>query len=131
MKEIDSYRSLVAAMVEHAVMDYRRAKARMKAEPDDAAAKAMVGEVEEFLESDWFRELLDISITRQGPMLRIRFTGSGFLYNMVRILVGTLLEVGSGQRSPGDMSRILEARDRQAAGFTAPAQGLFLWEQKY
>ena len=77
------------------------------------------------------RELLDISITRQGPMLRIRFTGSGFLYNMVRILVGTLLEVGSGQRSPGDMSRILEARDRQAAGFTAPAQGLFLWEQKY
>ena len=77
------------------------------------------------------RELLDISITRQGPMLRIRFTGSGFLYNMVRILVGTLLEVGSGQRSPGDMSRILAARDRQAAGFTAPAQGLFLWEQKY
>ena len=42
-------------------MDYRRAKARLKAEPDDAAAKAMVGEVEEFLESDWFRELLDIS----------------------------------------------------------------------
>lgn len=77
------------------------------------------------------RELLDISITRQGSMLRIRFTGSGFLYNMVRILVGTLLEVGSGQRSPGDMSRILEARDRKAAGFTAPAQGLFLWEQKY
>ena len=77
------------------------------------------------------RELLDISITRQGPMLRIRFTGNGCLDNMVRILVGTLLEVGSGQRSPGDMSRILEARDRQAAGFTAPAQGLFLWEQKY
>ena len=48
-------------MAEHAVMDYRRAKARLEAEPDDAAAKAMVGEVEEFLESDWFRELLDIS----------------------------------------------------------------------
>ena len=77
------------------------------------------------------RELLDISITRQGPMLCLRFTGSGFLYNMVRILVGTLLEVGSGQRSAADMSRILDARDRQAAGFTAPAQGLFLWEQKY
>lgn len=77
------------------------------------------------------RELQDISITRQGPMLCLRFTGSGFLYNMVRILVGTLLEVGSGQRSPGDMPRVLEARDRQAAGFTAPAQGLFLWEQKY
>ena len=77
------------------------------------------------------RELRDISITRQGPMLCLRFTGSGFLYNMVRILVGTLLEVGSGQRGPGDMPRVLEARDRQAAGFTAPAQGLFLWEQKY
>lgn len=77
------------------------------------------------------RELRDISITRRGPMLCLRFTGSGFLYNMVRILVGTLLEVGSGQRSPGDMPRVLEARDRQAAGFTAPAQGLFLWEQKY
>ena len=77
------------------------------------------------------RELRDISIARRGPMLCLRFTGSGFLYNMVRILVGTLLEVGSGQRSPGDMPRVLEARDRQAAGFTAPAQGLFLWEQKY
>ena len=77
------------------------------------------------------RELRDISITRRGPMLCLRFTGSGFLYNMVRILVGTLLEVGSGKRSPGDMPRVLEARDRQAAGFTAPAQGLFLWEPKY
>ena len=77
------------------------------------------------------RELRDIRITRQGKLLCLRFTGSGFLYNMVRILVGTLLEVGSGKRSPGDISRILDARDRQAAGFTAPAQGLFLWEQKY
>ena len=77
------------------------------------------------------RELRDIRITRQGKLLCLRFTGNGFLYNMVRILVGTLLEVGSGQRSAADMSRILDARDRQAAGFTAPAQGLFLWEQKY
>ena len=77
------------------------------------------------------RELRDIRITRQGKLLCLRFTGSGFLYNMVRILVGTLLEVGSGQLSAADMSRILDARDRQAAGFTAPAQGLFLWEQKY
>ena len=61
MMEIDSYRSLVAAMAEYAVMDYRRAKARLKTEPDDADAKAMVGEVEEFLESDWFRELMDLS----------------------------------------------------------------------
>lgn len=77
------------------------------------------------------RELREITIRRRGPMLCLCFTGSGFLYNMVRILVGTLLEVGSGQRSAGDMLRVLEVRDRQAAGFTAPAQGLFLWEQKY
>ena len=77
------------------------------------------------------RELREITVSRRGPLLCLRFTGNGFLYNMVRILVGTLLEVGSGQRSAGDMPRILEAGDRQAAGFTAPAQGLFLWEQKY
>lgn len=77
------------------------------------------------------RELRRIDIVRKGALLCISLTGSGFLYNMVRIIVGTLLEVGSGERSAGDIPRILEARDRQAAGFTAPAQGLFLWEQKY
>ena len=64
-------------------------------------------------------------------MLRLKFTGSGFLYNMVRILVGTLIEVGRGERSPEDMPALLSARDRELAGFTAPARGLFLWEQFY
>lgn len=77
------------------------------------------------------RELREIAIIRNGDLLCFRFTGNGFLYNMVRILVGTLLEVGSGQRSAGDMEKLLAARNRQAAGFTAPAQGLFLWEQVY
>jgi len=77
------------------------------------------------------RTIRSIGFAADGDMLRIRFTGNGFLYNMVRILVGTLLEIGSGQRPAGDIPRILEARERQAAGFTAPAQGLFLWEQKY
>ena len=61
MKAIDSYRSLVAAMAEHAVDDYRRAKLKLEVNPDDSSAKETVVEVEEFLESDWFRELLDIS----------------------------------------------------------------------
>lgn len=61
MKAIDSYRSLVAAMAEHAVMDYRRAKLKLEVNPDDSFAKETVVEVEEFLESDWFRELLDFS----------------------------------------------------------------------
>lgn len=77
------------------------------------------------------RELKRIDVVRKGNLLRISFTGSGFLYNMVRIMVGTLLEVGSGERSAWDVPHILDAKNRQAAGFTAPAQGLFLWDQKY
>ena len=61
MREIDCCRSLVVAMVEHAVMDYRRAKLKLEVNPDDSSAKETVVEVEEFLESDWFRELLDLS----------------------------------------------------------------------
>ena len=56
----------------------------------------------------------------------IRVTGYGFLYNMVRIIAGTLMEVGRGHIAPQDVQRILEARDRQAAGPTAPAGGLTL-----
>ena len=77
------------------------------------------------------RELRNIRLEHHGEMLRIEFTGSGFLYNMVRILVGTLIEVGRGERLPQDIPCILAAGNRQAAGFTAPAQGLFLWEQSY
>ena len=50
---------------------------------------------------------------------------------MVRILTGTLIEVGSGKKRPDEMREILEAKDRQAAGFTAPAQGLFLEKVEY
>lgn len=63
--------------------------------------------------------------------LVIEFCGSGFLYNMVRILVGTLLEVGLGKRKLSDIERALQKRDRQLAGFTAPANGLFLTEVEY
>jgi tRNA pseudouridine38-40 synthase len=64
-------------------------------------------------------------------VIHIYVTGSGFLYNMVRIIVGTLIEVGEGKRTPDDMLRILQARDRLAAGPTAPAHGLCLWEVVY
>lgn len=50
---------------------------------------------------------------------------------MVRILTGTLLEVGLGERRPGDMEAILASHSRVSAGFTAPAQGLFLWDVTY
>lgn len=63
--------------------------------------------------------------------LHIRYTGNGFLQQMVRILTGTLIEVGLGKRTPGEMKNVLESLNRQAAGFTAPAQGLFLEKVEY
>ena len=63
--------------------------------------------------------------------MRLTFSGDGFLYHMVRILTGTLLEVGLGQRDADTMPAILAARDRSAAGPTAPARGLILWETRY
>jgi tRNA pseudouridine38-40 synthase len=59
-------------------------------------------------------------------MLVIGIEGSGFLWNMVRIIVGTLVEVGLGKYSPDDMAKMLAAKDRRAAGSTAPPDGLYL-----
>ena len=77
------------------------------------------------------RTLKSVEIERRGGEVRLSFTGNGFLYNMVRILTGTLLEVGSGQRTPESVRALLLSLDRAQAGFTAPAQGLFLWEVRY
>lgn len=59
------------------------------------------------------------------------FRGDGFLYHMVRILVGTLLEVGAGKRDPAHIPLLIDQKDRSAAGKTAPPQGLYLWEVSY
>ena len=72
-----------------------------------------------------------ITVERRGEEVRLTFSGDGFLYHMVRILTGTLLEVGLGQRDADTMPAILAARDRSAAGPTAPARGLILWETRY
>ena len=77
------------------------------------------------------REIYDLHIEKAGDLLTISVTGNGFLYNMVRILAGTLLKVGSGQIQPEDIPGILEAKDRKAAGPTAPAKGLTLMEIRY
>lgn len=77
------------------------------------------------------RTVTAIGIERHGEELWLRFTGDGFLYNMVRILTGTLVEVGQGKRSADSMSNVLEKKNRTAAGITAPAQGLTLWEVQY
>ncbi len=77
------------------------------------------------------RTVTAIELERRDKELWLRFTGDGFLYNMVRILTGTLVEVGQGKRSAGSMGAILEAKNRTAAGITAPPQGLTLWEVRY
>jgi len=72
------------------------------------------------------RTIEKIEFEQSGSRLHIYFTGNGFLQQMVRILTGTLIEVGQGKCAPDKITRILDAQDRQAAGPTAPAQGLFL-----
>jgi tRNA pseudouridine38-40 synthase len=64
-------------------------------------------------------------------ILTLEITGDGFLYNMVRIITGTLVDVGRGKISPKSITGILEGKDRQKAGHTAPPQGLYLSEVYY
>ncbi|MCR8872332.1 tRNA pseudouridine(38-40) synthase TruA [Peribacillus frigoritolerans] len=80
---------------------------------------------------DKVRTIKEMDFEESDDFLVFRFVGEGFLYNMVRILVGTLLDVGSGKISPHDMSGILDKKDRSFAGKTAPAQGLYLWKVFY
>ncbi|MDO4804566.1 MAG: tRNA pseudouridine(38-40) synthase TruA [Lachnospiraceae bacterium] len=77
------------------------------------------------------RKLYAIHITENKHEIDLEFIGEGFLQYMVRILVGTLIEVGEGKRDPSSMKELLEAKDRNLAGPTAPARGLTLMEVKY
>ena len=72
------------------------------------------------------RTVLSCDVSWRGPRIVLAVEGSGFLWNMVRIVAGTLVEVGLGRFRPDDIPRMLEAKDRRAAGSTAPAQGLYL-----
>ena len=77
------------------------------------------------------RTIYDIRIEELEQEIRIYYTGDGFLQNMIRILTGTLIEIGDGRREPEDILGILEAQDRAAAGYTAPACGLTLFSISY
>lgn len=77
------------------------------------------------------RTIYSVDIEKNGEMITIRIRGNGFLYNMVRIITGTLLRVGTGYYQPEYMKELLEAKDRQAAGETAPPQGLMLVKIEY
>lgn len=75
---------------------------------------------------DTVRTIYVCQVKREGNDIIIHIEGNGFLYNMVRIIAGTLIEVGSGLRAPQEVEEILAAKNREAAGRTAPARGLTL-----
>lgn len=77
------------------------------------------------------RTIYSIDITSSDGRVDILFTGDGFLYNMVRILTGTLIEIGMGTREIDSIHVVFDTKDRTRAGFTAPAQGLSLMEVRY
>lgn len=77
------------------------------------------------------RNIRMVSVRKDGPVINIDIEANGFLYNMVRNIVGTLIEIGRGKFPPGSMKRLLRAKDRRLTGPTAPAKGLSLVRVKY
>lgn len=77
------------------------------------------------------RTIYEIKIEERGEKVILTYHGSGFLYHMVRILTGTLIEAGAGERKPEEIKQIIKQKARSGAGFLAPAQGLCLMEVQY
>ena len=72
------------------------------------------------------RTIYSLEVFKQDEMITIRVRGNGFLYNMVRIITGTLMEVGTGHKTPAQVEEALHGKERALAGATAPARGLTL-----
>lgn len=77
------------------------------------------------------RTIYKAEIRKEGDRIIIELTGNGFLYNMVRIISGTLVDVGLGKIMPDDIENIIKMKDRSKAGKTLPPQGLFLVKVEY
>lgn len=77
------------------------------------------------------RTIISIDIKQEDDKLELIFYGNGFLYKMVRLITGTLIEVGLGKKTPEEVKNILASKDRKKAGQTAPAHGLYLIEVDY
>ncbi len=75
---------------------------------------------------DKTRTVYSCKVEREGSLITVTVSGNGFLYNMVRIITGTLVYIGMGKLSPSDIPSIIEGRDRTKAGITAPPHGLYL-----
>lgn len=77
------------------------------------------------------RNIKECQLSQKGPFIKLEIIADGFLYHMVRIIVGTLLDVGRLSLEPQDITKILQAQDRNQAGPTAPPQGLYLHSVNY
>ncbi len=104
----------------------------------DKAAKALVGEHDfsAFRAAGCsarhpVRRMLDAGVIRKGNRVEFRITGQAFLHQMVRIISGTLFDIGVGKHPAGHLSQVLASKDRKKAGKTAPSDGLVLWEVAY
>jgi tRNA pseudouridine38-40 synthase len=102
------------------------------------ASRALVGRrdfrsfaTEAATQENTVRTVQELTLRRRGDRISVDVTGDGFLYNMVRAIVGTLVDVGRGRLAPRDVAAILEARDRRRAGPTAPACGLTMVSVRY
>lgn len=104
----------------------KRAAGDLLGEHDFSAFKSAGTELENTV-----RTIYRAEWSRQGNILTFDIAGSGFMYNMVRIIAGTLLEIGSGKRNEDSIKRALQSLDRRDAGATAPAYGLMLYRVEY
>lgn len=80
---------------------------------------------------DYVRTIYNCNIQRSGPLLILTVEGNGFLYNMVRIITGTLLDIGKNKGKPEDITFLLHKKDRSLSGATAPPHGLYLFSVNY
>ena len=76
--------------------------------------------------TDTVRDIKYLDIERQGDFIEVRICADGFLYNMVRIIVGTLAECAFGRFTPADIKNMIKSKDRSKSGMTAPPEGLYL-----
>ena len=104
----------------------KRAAAQYVGRKDFSSFMAADSKVE-----DTVREVFEAEVEREGNLITFRVRADGFLYNMVRIFVGTLIDVAYGKLDPEDIPKIIEQKDRRAAGSTAPPHGLYLNKVEY
>ena len=107
--------------------EMKRAAGFIKGTHDFAAFQSAGGQERETT----VRTVYDFTVEQQGKDIIMEISGDGFLYNMVRIIAGTIVEVGLGKRSADDIPAVIESANRSRAGHKAPAEGLYLVEVYY